>query len=432
LQFPAYRWDSVPPTRSFAMKKQSHDTPTVGQEADLTIDSTAFGGEGVARLGKYVLFVPDVIPGETVRVKITETKRSYGRGAPVRIVEASPDRVEPPCEVYGLCGGCQYQHVRYNRAVEFKEQQLKEVILRIGGLAIDDLCRPIRPAPGAYGYRNAIALHARSREQEWEVGYFARDNRTLVPISHCPIATRPINQFLTDIVGILTGFECVDRIKNVTVKSDGERTFFHPTYERPLRFRSGERLCYRHQDLVLRYGLGSFFQVNHSMIPTLLELVGESLEGVVGGGLFDLYAGVGLFSIALAGRFHKVVGIESAWEAVDCFRDNIRENGCQNVVAIRGSVEGNLKDAFEKIKGEINSVIVDPPREGMTRQVIQFLNEAAIRTLIYVSCNPGTLGRDLKLLGDSYSLRKITPLDMFPQTRHLEVVAVLERTDHAV
>jgi 23S rRNA (uracil1939-C5)-methyltransferase len=163
-----------------------------------------------------------------------------------------------------------------------------------------------------------------------------------------------------------------------------------------------------------------------------LELVGESLEGVVGGTLFDLYAGVGLFSIALAGRFHKVVGIESAWEAVDCFRDNIRENGCQNVVAIRGSVEGNLKDAFEKIKGEINSVIVDPPREGMTRQVIQFLNEAAIRTLIYVSCNPGTLGRDLKLLGDSYSLRKITPLDMFPQTRHLEVVAVLERTDHAV
>jgi 23S rRNA (uracil1939-C5)-methyltransferase len=414
------------------MKKQSHDTPTVGQEADLTIDSMAFGGEGVARLGNYVLFVPDVIPGETVRVKITETKRSYGRGVAVGIIEASPDRVEPPCEVYGLCGGCQYQHVPYNRTVEFKEQQLKEVIFRIGRMSIEDLCGPIRPAPEPYGYRNVIALHVRSAEKGWEVGYFARDNMTFVPISHCPIATAAINESLADIGSVLTGFEHADRIKSIAVKSDGEHTFFYPIYEKPLQFRSDERLCYRHQDLVLSYGLGSFFQVNHSMIPTLLELVGEGLGRGVGETLFDLYAGVGLFSIALAGRFQKVVGIESAWEAVDCFRDNIRENGCQNVVTIRGSVEGNLKDAFEKVKGEVNSVLVDPPREGMTKQVIQFLNEAAIRALVYVSCDPGTLGRDLKLLADSYSLRRITSLDMFPQTRHLEAVAVLERTDHAV
>ena len=138
------------------MPAKSESIPKTGDEVDVTIDSMAFGGDGVARYRNYVLFVPDVIPGERVSVRISSTRRSYGRGVPARIIERSPYRIEPPCEVYGLCGGCQYQHVVYEKSLEFKEQQLKEVLLRIGGLPIEGVCDPIHPSPGPYGYRSAV------------------------------------------------------------------------------------------------------------------------------------------------------------------------------------------------------------------------------------------------------------------------------------
>jgi 23S rRNA (uracil1939-C5)-methyltransferase len=403
--------------------------PGVGDEVEVVIEAVAFGGDGVARHDGYVLFVPDVIPGERVRARITAAKRSYGRGVPVRIVEPSADRIEPRCGVYGVCGGCQYQHVSYERSLEFKEQQLKEVALRIGGLVIDDTCDPIRPAPEAYGYRTAVSLGVRNSGNAWEAGYFARDNETFVPISQCPIASEEINQVLAKIHSVLGHLDHPDQIKNITIKSAGKENLFYPGYRGPFRFQPDEVLVYRLGQLVFHFGPTTFFQVNHAMIPVLLDLVGEGLHPGMDETLLDLYAGVGLFSIALAKRYRQVFGIETGREAVTCFQENIEANNLRNVTVIRGTVEGTIEDARREMGGRRVSVVVDPPRMGLKDDVIRFLIEAPVGRLVYVSCDPATLARDIKRLAPSYRLRKITPIDMFPQTKHMETVAVLERID---
>jgi tRNA/tmRNA/rRNA uracil-C5-methylase (TrmA/RlmC/RlmD family) len=412
------------------MTEKINNPPQVGSEVDVTIQAMAFGGEGVARYDNYVIFIPDVIPGEKARVKITAAKRSYGRGTLVELLEPSPDRIDPPCGVYGVCGGCQYLHVSYEKSLEFKEQQLREICRRIGGISIDDLCDPIRPAPEPYSYRNVISLHVTDGAEGREVGYVARDNKTFVPISSCPIARDAINGTLGGIGRVLSSFEHSDMIKEIAIKYDGERVLFNPVYRDRFRLKSNDRLCYRQQDLVFKYGLKSFFQVNHSMIPVLIDTVSEGHDAIPDGTLFDLYAGVGLFSIALAGRFSRVAGIELARESVECFEENVAANKSDNITIVQDPVERVFKYAYDDFKSAANSVLVDPPREGLKREVIQFLNRTAFRKLVYVSCDPATLARDLKSLKADYSIRKITPIDMFPQTKHLETVTVLEKDAH--
>jgi 23S rRNA (uracil1939-C5)-methyltransferase len=410
-----------------SMSHGKANAPQVGQELEVTIESVAFGGDGVARHSGYVLFVPDVIPGERVRVRIIASKRSYGRAVPVRIMEASPDRVIPRCPVYGICGGCQYQHVSYQRSLEFKQSQLNEVALRIGGLSIEDVCDPIRPAPEPYNYRNVVSLRVMKEESRWKVGYFARDNRTLVPISHCPIASQAINGKITGIESVLERFPHSDRVRDIILKSADGEVVTYPNYRGAYRLVGDDRLSYQLHGLAFQYGPTTFFQVNHSMIPVLVDLVGEGLDPATDETLFDLYAGVGLFAVGLADRYRRVIGVETAGQAVAHFEENIRLNGVRNVTAVRGSVETKLQGARREMDGKTVSILVDPPREGLKDDVIGFLNQAPVRRLVYVSCDPSTLARDLKKLLASFGLRKITPLDMFPQTGHIETVTVLER-----
>jgi tRNA/tmRNA/rRNA uracil-C5-methylase (TrmA/RlmC/RlmD family) len=426
---------------------ENRHRPGIGKELELTIDSMAFGGDGVARHGDFVIFVPDVIPGEQVRVKVDAAKRSYGRAVPSEILKASPDRVEPHCPVYGICGGCQYQHMNYRLSLELKERQIREVMQRIGGLSIDDACDPIIPSPQAYGYRNSITLKIRrtgvNRNSEkgrrceageesrarkgWDAGYIARDNRSFVPVSECPIAATAINKEIANLDSVIRQFKDLHRIRDITIRCDAHRTMLCPRYHKPIRFASEERLCYRHGDLAFYYGGTSFFQVNHAMIPSLLDLVRSALDPGPGRSLIDLYAGVGLFSIALAKHYGHVTGLEIGQEAVECFQENIRANGVSNARVIRGAVERLIRDGLRELGDKPVSVLVDPPREGVKKEVIEALNEGPVERLAYVSCDPATLARDLRLLGAAFTLKRITPLDMFPQTKHLEAVAALER-----
>jgi tRNA/tmRNA/rRNA uracil-C5-methylase (TrmA/RlmC/RlmD family) len=397
-----------------------------GKEIDLTIESVAFGGDGVARYENYVIFVPDVIPGEVVRVRVTETKASFGRAVPVAVVQPSPDRVEPPCAIYGVCGGCQYQHVSYPRCLELKEEQVKDVLQRIGGLAAGDISAGIVPSPEAYGYRSAVSLRVRKHGGPREAGYVARDNKTFVPVGNCPIASEAINQSLSNIGPVLEGFAHQAKIRALIIKSSGAETLHHPIYHGPFRYETGDRLSFHLGRIVLAYGALTFFQVNHAMIPGLVDLVEGSLAPRPDETLFDLYAGVGLFSLALAARYRRVFGIEMGEEAVACFETNVRENHVANVTVVRGKVEANLEALRTEIEESRSSVVVDPPREGLAGEVVRFLVNVPVRRLVYVSCDPATLARDLKRLAGTYDLLAITPLDMFPQTRHIEAVAVLE------
>lgn len=408
------------------MAGDKKSVPEVGDEVEVTVESVAFGGDGVARHAGYVLFVPDVLPGERVSVRITTVKRSFGRGVAVGIMEASPDRTKPRCDVYGVCGGCQYQHVAYERSLAFKQEQIRDVVGRIGGMTVDDICEPVRPSPEAYGYRNVISLRVKSAGNGKRVGYTARDNKTFLPVSHCPIASQAINDTLAGVTPLMEGMAHAESIKSLTIKSAGGEVLVSPVYRKPLRFRSDRRLCYRYGPLDLCYGPQSFFQVNHAMVPGLIDLVKDGLAPGPDEMLLDLYAGVGLFSLALAGAYRRVIGVEAGEEAVACFEANIGESGIKNVSVVRGTVEANLDAARREIEGKKVSVVVDPPREGMKAEVVEFLREAPVGKLIYVSCDPGTLARDLKRLAPAFTVRKITPLDMFPQTKHIETVAVLD------
>jgi tRNA/tmRNA/rRNA uracil-C5-methylase (TrmA/RlmC/RlmD family) len=421
-------------------REPQEKVPGIGDEFEVTIASIAFGGDGVARYGDYVLFVPDVIPGEQVRVKVVAAKRSYGRAHPLQVLRPSPDRVEPLCAVYGLCGGCQYQHVSYSKSTELKERQIKEVMQRIGGLSVEDICDPIVPSPAAYGYRNSITLKLRmsgkgsvagedlKTGKNWKAGYIARDNKTFVPVSECPIAAGAINEEIANLDAGIGQLEHRDRIREINIKCDDDHTMLCPRYQKPLRFESEARLRYTYKHLAFNYGASSFFQINQAMIPALLDLVRGALDPRPGQTLLDLYAGVGLFSIAMAKDYRQVTGLEIGQEAVECFQENIRVNNVANVRAIRGAVENSIQAGLREMGNKPVSILVDPPREGMKKEVVLALKQGPVEKIAYVSCNPATLARDLKLLGASFTLKKVTPLDMFPQTRHLEAVAALERS----
>ncbi len=410
------------------MKKSQNNNPELktGDTFETIISSVAFGGEGVIRHEGFVLFVPDVISGEKVRVRITEVKRSFGKAKLEKVIESSPERTEPRCEVYGRCGGCQYQHISYPAQIRLKETQLRETLLRIGGISLDKKCQPIQFSNNPYEYRNSITLELRRGKGKWKFGYWGQDNKTFIPIKKCPIATSKINKSLKDIDEILEDFELPEKIREITIKEEEARVLFFPRYQKPYQFKSKETLKYKDQKINLFYGLNSFFQVNPRLIPNLIQLAREGFQDGPREILFDLYAGSGLFSIALAHQFDQVVGIEVNSEAFNYFQKNIKENRCQNVVPVKGSVEARISDAFHKSKTKKKCVLIDPPREGLAGSVSEFLVKNPVERLVYVSCNPATLARDLKALKEEYTIRKITPLDMFPQTKHLEVVAVLD------
>jgi len=401
--------------------------PQVGEEREVEIVSIAYGGEGIVRIEGFVFFVPDVITGEKVRMRVTEIKRSFGKGEALQIIEASPHRVEPPCPVYGQCGGCQYQHIQYEETLRIKENQLKETLGRIGGIQEESLFQRIIPSPQPYGYRSSITLKAKQVSDGFQLGYVARDNKSFIPILGCPIASPKINQNLKSISESLPDQELSALIREITVKEGKGKVLFYPHYRKPYQFKTKDRLFFDFQGLSVGYGLNSFFQINQGLIPKIIRILREYLSPRPGEKLFDLYAGSGIFSLGLANDFYQVIALEESKEAVRCFQENIQQNGIKNVVACRGKVEERLKPLFEEHKGKLQSVLLDPPREGLQSAVIPTLKNLDFRKMIYISCEPSTLARDLKLLKEIYSLKKIFPLDMFPQTKHIETIVLLER-----
>jgi len=396
---------------------------TVGASFELVIQNTAFGGEGVGRFNECVIFVPDVIPGERVKVELVELKRNFGRAKLMEILEADSGRETPPCPVYGRCGGCQYQHMTYQTELKEKENQLRDVLKRLGGLSELDFIQPIIPSPNPYGYRNSIRLKKVRNEEGWTGAFVNRDNKSLVPISECPIASSKINEMLADLPEIMKDFEQPGKISEITLREGEEESFCLPRYQKPYRYQSKEKLTFEHKDLKLQYGLASFFQVNTRMISHLVETVRKAVGTTRWEVLLDLYAGVGLFSLSLRSQFKNVIGVESNRDAIFHFHRNVEANHSTNVKIIKDRVEDALESLHESTKYQSRCIVLDPPREGLLKNVVEKLNEMKADQLIYVSCEPSTFTRDLKGLSAAYRLKSITPLDMFPRTQHFELVA---------
>jgi 23S rRNA (uracil1939-C5)-methyltransferase len=351
----------------------------------LKIDSIAFGGDGVGRHGGKVVFVPLTLPGEEVVAEITKSGASFDRAELRKVVVPSEARTQPRCRYFGICGGCAYQHATYDKQLEIKRAQVRETLARLGGFDVFDVAEVI-PAPAPYGYRNRITVHT----QGGFTGFVSRTGSTIVEIDRCEIATEEVNARLA---AMLNEIPPARRAGHMTLRAKKDARTFHQT-----NTAVGEILVRAVYDLV----------------PPDLDL------------LIDAYCGTGAFAMACRDRARHVIGID--WSAHN-IQAAQREAGHQGIEYLCEDVCVGLKRVVElrMMEQNLTAVILDPPREGLGPAVRAALRETPAKWLIYVSCNPATFARDAKDLGAIYHMQSVQPLDMFPQTAEIELVARFER-----
>lgn len=361
----------------------------------LTITDLAFGGEGVGRIDDFVVFVPFVITGEMVEVEVIEVKRKFARSKLVRVLEASPQRVTPKCRYFSDCGGCQYQHIDYALQLEFKRKQIADLFERIGGFA-PGVVQPPVPCPRPYGYRNRLMVRSQwnKPEQKLNIGFLRHDNRLVVDIEECSIAEAALNE----------------QIRRVRANPPP---------------RGGLKVVVRAVPDDWEVPPDSFFQNNFFLLPKLVEVVRERLRDAGSRFLVDAYCGVGFFGIELADQVERFLGVELDQQALKAARRNAAKHQRTNGDFIEGRAEELLPVILERFPADATTVLLDPPRTGCPPPAVQSLRQNPPAQVIYVSCHPATLARDLKgLCADgAFELCRITPLDMFPQTQHVECVA---------
>jgi 23S rRNA (uracil1939-C5)-methyltransferase len=355
---------------------------------DLKIEDIAFGGKGVGREQGKAVFVPYTIEGEIVSAEIVREKKQFAEAELIEVKEKSPDRAEPQCPYFGLCGGCAYQHMSYEHQLAIKWRQVRDALRRIGKVK-DVPMRPIIPSPKQYAYRNRVTVHA----QDGVIGFFKRDSHQLIDIERCPISTDEVNRALTE-------------LRAHSYVRDGHYTLRVSTSSRVFS-QTNDDVADALRDLVV------------NLVPPNQEL------------LIDAYCGAGFFAKALLDKFERVIGID--WDKFAIAA--AKENATAKEMYIAGDVELELtrSDGFLAVEGQTRrlgsrrslTLIVDPPATGLDAKVRQAIVELAPSTLIYVSCNPPTLARDLRELQDKFIIDSVTPLDMFPQTAEIEVLVHL-------
>ncbi|MSO43842.1 MAG: 23S rRNA (uracil(1939)-C(5))-methyltransferase RlmD [Thermoleophilia bacterium] len=454
------------------------ERPARGDEMDVTVDDLAFGGRGVARADGFVVFTPDTAPGDVARVRLHKVRRRFGEAELVEVISPGPGRITPPCHHVPDCGGCRLQHVAYEEVLEAKRVQIAEHLARIGGLRGIDVLDP-DPAAERFGYRNKMEYSAApGPDGSLHLGFHKRGRwDEVVDIDPCLLATevgniarravrawavdedlRPFDQrrhegFLRHVVvreGVLTGQvlvtivtapgpgDCVDRLaerlpevvpglvgivhavnaglSEVTSGLPSRTVWGRDWIEEIVEMEPGH-------PVTLRLSATSFFQTNSRMTGHLYRRAAEA-AGLTGGEvLYDLFSGVGSIGVALGSLSAHVVAIELLPEAVEDSRGNAERNGVTNHTAIAGDVRVVLREQRGQLPAP-DVAIVDPPRGGLSGGACRRILELAPKTLVYVSCQPATFADNAKRFVDGgYRLEWVRPVDMFPQTPHIEAVA---------
>jgi 23S rRNA (uracil1939-C5)-methyltransferase len=349
----------------------------MNREVELLITDIAFGGKGVGRAEKKAVFVPFTIAGERVAARITREKKSFADAALVRLIQPSPERTIPRCPYFGRCGGCSYQHIHYEHQLHWKARQVNEALRRIGKIQEPPI-RPIVPSPEEYAYRNRITVHV----EEGVIGFFRHDAHRLIDIEECPIAQPEVNTQLAAL--------------------------------RSHRPRPG------HYTLRAEAGPPVFSQINdpvaNHLADEILKLIPPRQSLLV-----DAYCGAGFFAKRSLGKFSRIVGIDWDRYAIAAAQRDV--TSAESYLA--GDLGALLCEQLLSADLRLTTVIVDPPAEGLSDQVREILRLHRAVNLLYVSCNPPTLARDLAALQTAYQLESVTPFDMFPQTAEIEVLAHL-------
>lgn len=430
----------------------------------LTIEKLVYGGDGLGRLpadehgpGKAV-FVPFVLEGEVAEVCLVEEKRGFARAKLNEVKKSSAHRIEPGCPYFRRCGGCHYQHSDYEHQLEIKAAILKENLRRITKLELEtDL--EIHPSP-PWNYRNRTRVKVRNTPQ-FELGYYAFNSHELLPVETCPISSRSINRAIAALWETGRAGRMLDGIQEIEFFASADdsqlliEAYGSPEipavaakpwaegllaavpdasgivlFAQPIRVQgtpvlepivtvSSDALIYKTESAAYRVSAGSFFQVNRHLTGELVTVVTAQSGGHTA---LDLYAGVGLFATVLSRDFERVIAVESSDNS---YRD-LEHNMPANVKTVHATVEKHLANAAGKSKADL--VVVDPPRGGLGAQIVRALVALGSPRLVYVSCDPATLARDLSgLLAGGYRVQQAHLVDLFPQTYHLESVFHLAR-----
>lgn len=407
-----------PPKKFVAFPFEYH------QEIEVEIDSLTNLGAGVGRMGGWVVFVPFALPGEKVRARVHRNDKNCSHADLVEVLVPSPDRVEARCPLFGDCGGCQYQHLAYPRQLEWKSRQVGELMKHMAG--IEHPVNPCLSSGKTWNYRSKITPHFEKPRDGvmGEIGFLAVGRRSkLVDVPRCEIAMEEINAALPAIRDDLRARAAsFKRGSTVLVRAaaDGVETDFKAT------------VCERVGDLTFRFLAGDFFQNNPFILPLFTGYVADraAAGGAAGGARFlvDAYCGSGLFALSLANRFEQVAGVEVSETSCDWARRNADANGINNASFLTASAEA----IFSQISfpAAQTALVIDPPRKGCTPEFIDQLAAFGPARLVYVSCDPATQVRDLRLLTrHGYRLIDVQPFDLFPHTRHLECVMTMVK-DH--
>lgn len=387
------------------------------------MEKLVYGGDALARLDGRVTLAPFALPGERIRAAAEREKPGLIHARTLAVLDPAPQRVAPRCPYFGRCGGCHYQHAGYEFQLEAKRAILAEELRRVGKIEPPEEIAVVAADP--WGYRNRAQLHI----EKGRVGYREARSHKLCAIDSCPIASPKINQTIGALAGMLRDSRWPRFLRSLEIFTDERQVQLSVLEtERPVARRFFDWCAETIPGLVagaldyqdrFRVSRNAFFQVNRYLADKLVEI---ALEGAGGETALDVYAGVGLFSLDLARRFRQAAAVESGAAAAGDLAFNAERAGLANLRVERRTAEAYL-DALERAP---DFVLLDPPRAGLGKAVVQRLIDLRPPAVTIVACDPATLARDLAaLLGAGYRIEKMTLVDLFPQTYHLETVVRL-------
>ncbi len=447
-----------------------------GDTLELTITDLSSSGDGLGRWQERVVFVPDTVPGDEVRVRLGQAKPTFARGKVRQLVQPSADRVRPACIVADKCGGCQWQSVSYSAQLAAKQQQVVDALTRLGKFETPTVL-PILGAEAPLGYRNKATYPlARSPEGQVKAGYFRKGSHKLVNLNQCPVQDERLNPLLAQVkqdiqergwsiynenrhlgrlrhlalrVGrrtgqlLLTLVSTAPNLKDIELQTQvwmerypdlvGVCVNLNP--DKTNAIFGAETLVidgvpYVEEifaDLRFRIHATTFFQVNTEQAERVLDVILQELQLTGQETIIDAYCGVGTLTLPLAKQAKRCIGLEVQPEAVAQGLTNAGLNGIDNVEFRAGDVGDLLPATAASLTAPLDIVVLDPPRKGCDRPVLDALIALKPPRIVYMSCDPATLARDLQILRDEggYTLTKVQPADFFPQTPHVECVAFL-------
>jgi 23S rRNA (uracil1939-C5)-methyltransferase len=397
----------------------------IGEHIKTEIRDVAFGGDGVGvRSNKdLVVFVPLTVDGDEVEVEITEVRKRYARGRLVRIIVPSHHRVTPLCLHYIRCGGCRMQHISYAHQLELKHRQVAETFRRIARLSSPPLA-PMIASPRPYGYRGKAEFHltgGRGRSQR--VGLMASASHDLVEVGRCEIVDESINRKYENFREALRGGSLHIQDDRQIIWSDEQG---EPPTEVQIESRDSFEIIRVVGEKRMSVPYRGFFQANLLLVRELVDQVIIMSELSGRETVIDAYGGAGLFSLFLGARAGRIFGIEGDREAARCAGLNLCREGLAQAEYFPGDVADVIMGEFAPRGLRADVIVLDPPRDGCGQGVIDAIAAIRPERIVYVSCNPATQARDIRLLSAyGYILRLLRPIDMFPQTAHIEVVAAL-------